>query len=460
MLWVIYPKHSFNIFILFYYLKAIWGDPFMLGITSLIIIFLIRRNQSYGCARWAKYVDIPLFNKNSGVILAKSRGRKLYAKKNSAVLLLGSANSGKTKGFILPNLKNTNCSFVILDNSNLYEKTSKTLKKSSKVYTLDFTAANGVFNPFSKGNLPPLNKQDYIKNMVNCLIENKYENNGILVYEAKKLLILLINYLVNLNNCTDGKSVRDALEDKKLYEILSKIKSSTASEIMDNIFIGNTLSKKGNLIKILILEGIELFDFGNNNKKYDEYKGPKLSNIREGNISIYVKIEEKEIKKYRSIIILFFEAVDFYLYYKSDSKKRVVFLLDDFTKYGFVGVFSNWAVNCVKLNIDVLFTCCDYQHLLEYCDKNMMMTLENSCAYKIILRQNNLYTAKRIEQIIGKATQDKISYIRRKGVSSYSISKEGASLVAAQEVLNLKKKQCLVLEQGYFSRPIKARVPF
>ena len=116
-----------------------------------------------------------------------------------------------------------------------------------------------------------------------------------------------------------------------------------------------------------------------------------------------------------------------------------------------------------------MFVAQDYEQIAVKYGKEAVSIFDSNCAYKIVFQQNNLQTAEKISKLIGnktdvrksssKSTSSRQLQNSSSGVSK-SLSQEGVPLVTPQDILNLNKKTCFIVSQGYSAFPIKAKVAY
>jgi type IV secretion system protein VirD4 len=114
----------------------------------------------------------------------------------------------------------------------------------------------------------------------------------------------------------------------------------------------------------------------------------------------------------------------------------------------------------------------DYKQISNTYGQDYVEIFETNCAYKIIFRQNNFFTAEKISKLIGNKTVSrkstsknqsnkhelKISFQGSSGRSE-SESSEGIPLITAQDILTLSSDNCIIIAQGHASKPILAKNP-
>ena len=138
-----------------------------------------RIGEEYGSAKWGDVVGLnrKYRDKNSNIILSQHitmgiDGRK--HKRNLNVLVVGGSGSGKTRGYVLPNIMECNCSYIIADpKGEILRKTGRLLEQEGYeicVLNLIELEKSDCYNPIA------YLKSDYdVLKLVTNLIKNTNE---------------------------------------------------------------------------------------------------------------------------------------------------------------------------------------------------------------------------------------------------------------------------------------------
>ncbi len=170
-----------------------------------------RRGEEAGSARWAEPREMRAFADREhsdenillteGVSLAMSRGdHDARWERNRNVLVVGGSGSGKTRGYVLPNIMQMNASYLVTDPKGTLEPTCGDMLREhgyrvAWLNTVDFSRSCH-YNPIAY-----VRTQQDVLEFVDCLIENTngertptadpfWENAERLLYTA------LVGYLV------------------------------------------------------------------------------------------------------------------------------------------------------------------------------------------------------------------------------------------------------------------------
>jgi type IV secretion system protein VirD4 len=170
-----------------------------------------RSGEEHGSARWASPREARAFADHrdprnnilltEGVSLAMSRDdHDARYERNRNVLVVGGSGSGKTRGYVLPNIMQMNASYLVTDPKGTLEPTCGAMLRAhgyrvAWLNTVDFSRSSH-YNP-----LAYVRTQQDVLEFVDCLIENTngertssadpfWENAERLLYTA------LVGYLV------------------------------------------------------------------------------------------------------------------------------------------------------------------------------------------------------------------------------------------------------------------------
>lgn len=136
-----------------------------------------------GSAKWnenlkdyqKRYISTPLLGTGSlNMIFAQQLYLSMDTRKtlrNNNVMVIGGSGTGKSRFFVMPNLMQANCSFVVTDPSGELLETMGAFLESEgyeiRVFNLVQMEHSDAYNPFSY-----INKQEDVLVMVDALIKN------------------------------------------------------------------------------------------------------------------------------------------------------------------------------------------------------------------------------------------------------------------------------------------------
>lgn len=141
----------------------------------------------YGKSKYLKpYSDTKKYRNN--LLLTKTEKLSMNYAKNKNVLVIGSAGSGKTRNYVIPNIMQMNSSYIISGStSKTMFKTLKMLKKNKyaiKVINTDNINKTMHYNPFEY-----IRSEEDILNFVEVLLNNTNGLDYNLWIKAEKLLL-------------------------------------------------------------------------------------------------------------------------------------------------------------------------------------------------------------------------------------------------------------------------------
>ena len=484
-----------SIFILFsaYFLeqKIIWSllfivVSFFITLISLNVFFhkFKKSTTKYGYAKFAKKRNIKKLGLNfkKGIILGKAFGKLIKMNEPLSVLVLAPPGVGKTSGLIIPTLLTCKNSVIIHDpKGELYDKTSKERGKFSKILVFDPATDKGcIFNPFSQALLPRDHNmiRGYILNIANLLFKPATKDSDpYFVNSAKSAFIFFAEWLIWKSGNTSFPEVR--------YKLLENPKvDNTIRTMMTEEGLPPQIITDGNGVLIAagsdrqwagvigsLKENIEIFAdpyIEKSTKGESDFTG---DNFRKENISLYLKVRDKDAERIAPLIAILAETIGTELISKEPSKtdNNVTFVLDEFVRLGRMEIIKKLPAISRSYKVNIIFVAQDYGQIIEKYDKETLSIFTTNCAYKVIYQQNNKDTANEISALIGNKTDNRVS--SSKSINSSKASKgntgtskssslEGIPLVSNQDILNLNKQYCYIISQGHSSLPIKAKIPF
>ncbi len=197
-----------------------------------------RKGEEHGSARWGGKKDFAPFRaktkngRTAGILYTKKHALSLETHKtrrNLNSLIIGASGSGKTRFFLLPNIRNTATSFIITDpKGEIYKNTAAYLKENGyKTRCLNLVDLNqsSFFNPYT------YIKEDTGEIDINILVKNIITNTsgtppraGDSFWEKAEtaLLTALITYTYAISTRTG--SLIDALD------LLAQMSAAEAGE--------------------------------------------------------------------------------------------------------------------------------------------------------------------------------------------------------------------------------------
>lgn len=445
-----------------------------------------------------------------GLVRTKLLRKKHYIKTNNplSTLIIAPSGTGKTAGFIIPTLLTIKNSIIALDiKGELFQKTGEARKLLGHKVLVFGLGGNLKFNPFAKNTVPKeLHKlKPFVKNISNLIFDassKEFSKNGGTSYftnSAKELFNTIVLYLIAKNSYATIIGVQDTLlKDDKVVTSLKKIREDINDKIStEETIIGeeNGENNKVNAILDLLYEikrGLnQILQISNAEDQFSgvigtlttilstfddydlreiincEYSSINAEDFRKEKISLYLRVSDIDMERMRPIIKCLFETFVSNLISKepSPSDNNITLILDEFGNLGRVSKLIKATTISRSYKLNQIFILQDLAQIEAIYSKEERGILEANTAYKVILQQNNLETAKRISEIIGNKTSVRTSKNEQddavKGSkSSFSSSYESVPLVTSQDILNLKRDQSIVVVQGFAANIILAEIPW
>jgi len=500
--WITYPKHFLKPQLIFIAYKQLLPKNLLpkiiinTSIASLIYsmvmlkLFVIKptSNSKYGYAVFAKFNELKKmgFNFQKGILLGKLKGKFIRTDKPYSTLVLAPPGTGKTSGVVIPTLLICKHSMIIHDpKGELYDITAKVRQDKLKQKVLLFDPVNKEtchFNPFAKSMLPK-DKDDikaYVSTIAGIIFSSpdKSIKDDYFLDTARSAFVFFTEWLIWKNKESSIPQIRGKL--------LEEMNIADNIEFMLNIDNLPTYIKKDGR-GVLIASGSDnqwagvmgelgtfLEPFGESNiaKSLSGDCDFNSDTFRKGNASLYIKVRDKDRKKLKPIISMVIELLGSQLISEppKEDDNQVSFILDEFTRLAKMEIIADLPSISRSYKISTLFVAQDYEQISTVYGKDYISIFDSNCAYKVIFKQNNYFTAERLSKLIGNKTVERVSNSKGKSMKgstitagnssnkSESTSQEGLALVTPQDILNLEDGKCLIITQGFASKPVLADI--
>jgi len=428
-------------------------------------------NITHGSAKWAKADEVrKVLNQSKGIILGNRECLSMDSPINKNVMVIGSSGSGKSRGFIKPNVLQMNGSYVITDpKGEIYDDTSEYLKANGyevKVLNLVNLEASDLYNP-----LAYINSQQDTQILAKTIIDNtsasmsSVENESFWNSAETSLLTALISYIMtelpkkqrNLSSVLE--LLLTANKGDKLDELFFRLpeqhKALTAYKIFclsgDSKTRGNILIGLGVRLQVLQNEAISRLTSG------DTLEMNKIGNSKS---AIYV-ITSDSHRTYDFVSSMFFSQLFQTLYAEADKNGGeldipVVCLLDEFSNIGKIPDFSSKVSSMRSRRISVSIVLQSLAQVKAKYEKQWSDILGN-CDTLLFLGSQDIETAKFISERLGKTTVSSktksfsISFRSSgKGSKTEGEGQTGRPLLTPDEITRLKPEKSIVLIQGCY----------
>lgn len=465
--------------------------------TGLLFVILFksynklhRKNErlgvEYGSARWGTKEDIaPFIDKDpyNNIILSqterlsmKARMPKFNLNRNKHVVVYGGSGSGKTYGFVKPNLYQLHSSYVLTDpkgtllpeTGNLFEK------KGYRIFVLDTVDMKNSmhYNPFHY-----IKQPKDILTLANTLYANLKPPDagtppdpffdqaallwlqatiGYLWYEAppeEQNIPMLLEMLEADDVREDDESYENAVD--MLFEELEKknprhfavkqrkkykkAAGKTAKSIL--ISVGSYLSPFD------IPEVSELVDY--DELQFDTYGDPNQKSI------LYVIISDTDTT-YNFIPAILFTQMFNVLCYRADKEMGgklatpVQFILDEFANIGKIPGFKI-LIATIRSRLMSVIMMLQTQSQLKDNYKDAAETITGNCDTSIFLGGQEKSTLEDMEKMLGKETidlwNDSKTYSQNES-TGMNYNKTGRELKNIYELNTMDRNKCIVRISG------------
>lgn len=445
-----------------------------------------RLGEEYGSARWGTAEDIkPFIDKNpyNNIILSQTERLSMNARmpkfnlnRNKHVVVYGGSGSGKTYGFVKPNLYQLHSSYILTDpkgtllaeTGNLFEK------KGYRIFVLDtIDMKNSMhYNPFHYIKTP----KD-ILTLANTLYSNLkppesgtppdpffdqaallwlQASIGYLWYEAppeEQNIPTLLEMLEADEVREDDESFENAVD--MLFNELAK-KNPRHFAVKQRSKYKKSAGKTAKSILISVGAYLSPFDIPEvgelvsyDELEFDTYGDPEQKSI------LYVIISDTDTT-YNFIPAILFTQMFNVLCYKADKEMNgklatpVQFILDEFANIGKIPGFKT-LIATVRSRLISVVMMLQTQSQLKDNYKDAAETITGNCDTSIFLGGQEKSTLKDLEEMLGKETidlwNDSKTYSQNES-TGMNYNKVGRELKNVYELNTMDRNKCIVRISG------------
>lgn len=445
-----------------------------------------RLGEEYGSARWGTEQDIkPFIDEDpfNNIILSqterlsmKARMPKFNLNRNKHVVVYGGSGSGKTYGFVKPNLYQCHSSYVLTDpKGTLLPETGNLFEKMGyNIYVLDTVDMKNSmhYNPFSY-----IKRPKDILTLSNVLYANlKPPDAGTPpdpFFDQAALLWLqaTIGYLwyeappeeQNIPTLLEILEADDVREDDETYEnavdmLFAELEKKNPRHfaVKQRKKYKKAAGKTAKSILISVGSYLSPFDIPDVAElvAYDELKFDTYGDAGQKSI-LYVIISDTDTT-YNFIPAILFTQMFNVLCYKADKemggklKTPVQFILDEFANIGKIPGFKI-LIATIRSRLMSVIMMLQTQSQLKDNYKEAAETITGNCDSSIFLGGQEKSTLKDLEEMLGKETIDlwnnseTFSQSRSTGVN---YNKTGRELKNIYELNTMDRGKCIVRISG------------
>lgn len=187
--------------------------------------------------------------------------------------------------------------------------------------------------------------------------------------------------------------------------------------------------------------------------------------LRKDNITLYIKIAQTDIDTLAPLIRILLESIAKNLMIKESKKfdERIYLFLDEFIRFGKLPFLLEMPALCRSYNLVPIYVTQDFAMVEKHYSKEELRIMNGTIAYRILFRMNDFESAEAVSKEIGNFTREN----RNKSTSgtkffetSSSISKEGYSLITAQDILNIPDDEVIITATGNKAKPLKLKANY
>ncbi len=356
---------------------------------------------------------------------------------NNNDLIVGSSGSGKTGGYVIPNILACDTSFVVADTkSNLYKKLTPELqKKGYEIRIIDFV------NPKNSSGYNPLkyirrdrktgvyNQQDIIS-IVNTMLPIHCSDETFWVVSARSVLACIISYVLeafdeNEKNFSSVLEVYRAVingvenvscANSRDYHIqfLEKWRidhpDSFAVKKYDN-FKGNLCADKcWSSICQFITTALDIFDFDEIQTMFSGDDPIRFTDLGNKKCAVFLNVSDTD-RALDTLVNVFYTQLFQILCKQADStdegrlKVPVRVFLDDFATNVYIENFDKLISVIRSREICVSVILQSISQLDSVYNKSQALTIINNCDHVIYLGGSDLQTAEYMAARMCKPTE-------------------------------------------------------
>lgn len=445
-----------------------------------------RLGEEYGSARWGTAEDIaPFIDKDPyyNIILSQTeklsmspRMAKFNLNRNKHVVVYGGSGSGKTYGFVKPNLYQLHSSYVLTDPKGtlLPETGNLFYKKGYRIYVLDtIDMKNSMhYNPFAY-----IKQPKDILTLANTLYANLKPPDagtppdpffdqaallwlqatiGYLWYEAppeEQNIPTLLEILEADEVREDDETYQNAVD--MLFEELEK-KNPRHFAVKQRKKYKKAAGKTAKSILISVGSYLSPFDIPEVAElvAYDELKFDTYGDAGQKSI-LYVIISDTDTT-YNFIPAILFTQMFNVLCYKADKemggklKTPVQFILDEFANIGKIPGFKI-LIATIRSRLMSVVMMLQTQSQLKDNYKDAAETITGNCDTSIFLGGQEKSTLEDLEKMLGKETIDlwneSKTYSQNES-TGMNYNKTGRELKNIYELNTMDRNKCIVRISG------------
>lgn len=472
--------------------EAVFGS--IAAVMFFIATFCLKTNydrrdgEEQGSAKWGTAKNIaPFINKKmeANILLTKTESLSLERPKdfeydrNGNVLIIGGSGSGKTRGFVIPNIMQMYGSYVVTDPKGTLLPQVGTMLEENGYKVKTFNTIN--FNKSMHYNpLAYIKSEKDILKVVNVLIENtkgEGEKAGEDFWvKAERLLYcaliaylreecnpeeMILSNLIKLLDCSDVKEENESWKNQVDF-LFDKVEKKNPNSFALRQYKKYKKAAGKTAKSILISCGARLAPFDIKElQEITAYDELDLDKIGDEKTALFLIMSDTDKTFSFLMAMIYYQMFNLLCEHADDDCNGelpvpVRCILDEFRNIGRIPEFQILISTIRSRKISANIIVQSIAQIEEVYDK-AADTIVDNCDTTLFLGGKSPKTTKMISESIGKETI-KSSTLNKSGGSSsgWSVNNSiiGRDLIDPAEIGKLSKKQCIL--QIYGVPPFKS----
>lgn len=477
----------FNPLFLWQQLLTGQGGP-LLGsaLATFILIAVIigvmaldhQKKGLHGRARWATEWDIKKagLRDTQGLIIGSKAGRYLCSNTEGFVFGYAPTGTGKSVGFVIPNLLNYGDSAIVLDTKlELFKKTSGFRAQYQNVYLWAPGYTEGqadterthCFNPLDVVSRDPVYRIADLKRIAGILWPPENDKGDIWQPSARTLFTgMAMDVMDTGGHLSFGNLYRTFAQTDDIGEYLEEQLEShfdpenplklDALEIANiNNFLQKANKERSGVIstfnaKMEIFED-PLVDAACSHSDFD------VRDLRKERTTIYIGVNPSDLERLQPLLNLFFQLTITFLTRREPDPKdepyKVFLCLDEFPRLGKIEKIKEGVDYLRSYGFRVMIIAQSLAKLREVYGEHAAENYMNNFQYIAAYAPNSQKEAKEISEMLGKKTVRQQTRSHSRNGVSVTTSYTGRELMKPDEVRRFTERKCLVIVRN--QHPIK-----